>query len=368
MTGLLMDSPLPTSSYSFSRRYRKKRRSRLSVWILLAVVLSIAVHGVLYLVFAQISVELPKPIEDLLLTAQKFRVEDVTYDKRVLDNPQDLEALSRADEPTPVEPEETLSFETPVVVDLPEEFPLDNADLSPSVDTPSVPFGGAGEPAGINIEAALAASARDSSEALTRELNDRIRSLEAAVSDEQPRISIDSLMENQIDDTAGEAAASLKGKGGDSEIVPEGFTGLDEAFDNPGMKVDPNKPILMPTDLIFGYNEDTLKETAKLSLMKLGVLIMRSPESIFIIEGHTDTTGTAIYNQDLSERRALAVRNWFTQSLDFSADRIARIRVRGMGKSRPIVNPNGTIEEQALNRRVEIKKRPPGHPDLRGTF
>jgi outer membrane protein OmpA-like peptidoglycan-associated protein len=116
-------------------------------------------------------------------------------------------------------------------------------------------------------------------------------------------------------------------------------------------------PIMLPTDLLLEYNSDQLAENARLSLMKLGLLIQRSPNSQFIIEGHTDTIGTEAYNYDLSQRRANAVVQWLIYSLHLSTD---RIRAVGMGKSRPLpsVNANGTPEEQALNRRVEIKVRP----------
>ena len=94
-----------------------------------------------------------------------------------------------------------------------------------------------------------------------------------------------------------------------------------------------------------------LLENAKLSLMRLGILIQRNPDSEFVIEGHSDTRGTVEYNQVLSERRAYAVRDWLLHSLRIDAD---NIRAVGRGKSRPLTNPDGSIEEQALNRRVEI--------------
>jgi outer membrane protein OmpA-like peptidoglycan-associated protein len=114
---------------------------------------------------------------------------------------------------------------------------------------------------------------------------------------------------------------------------------------------------MLPTDLLFEYGSDELAEGARLSLMKLGYLITKNPNSRFIIEGHTDTIGSELYNVDLSQRRANAVVGWLMRSLKLSNDRIDAV---GMGESRPLpsVNPNGTQEEQAMNRRVEIKVRP----------
>jgi outer membrane protein OmpA-like peptidoglycan-associated protein len=47
--------------------------------------------------------------------------------------------------------------------------------------------------------------------------------------------------------------------------------------------------------------------------------------------------------------------DWLRTSLRLGTD---RIQAAGMGKSRPIVDPRGTVEQQSLNRRVEIKVRP----------
>jgi outer membrane protein OmpA-like peptidoglycan-associated protein len=113
----------------------------------------------------------------------------------------------------------------------------------------------------------------------------------------------------------------------------------------------------MPTDLLFPFGSDQLAEAARLSLMKLGFLIQKNPNSLFIIEGHTDTIGSEASNLDLSQRRANAVVSWLQNSLRLANDRVQAV---GMGESRTLanVNPNGDQAEQAMNRRVEIKVRP----------
>jgi outer membrane protein OmpA-like peptidoglycan-associated protein len=113
----------------------------------------------------------------------------------------------------------------------------------------------------------------------------------------------------------------------------------------------------MPTDLLFPFGSDQLAEAARLSLMKLGFLIQKNPNSLFIIEGHTDTISSEDSNLDLSQRRANAVVSWLQNSLRLASDRVQAV---GMGESRTLanVNPNGDQAEQAMNRRVEIKVRP----------
>lgn len=135
----------------------------------------------------------------------------------------------------------------------------------------------------------------------------------------------------------------------------KGFSSLDDLLGGGGQVGGSTAPILMPTDLLFEYGSDQLAEAARLSLMKLGFLIQKNPGSLFIIEGHTDSFGGEEYNLELSIRRANAVVSWLRESLGLGSD---RIQAMGMGKSKPIVPVSGTVEEQGLNRRVEIKVRP----------
>lgn len=135
----------------------------------------------------------------------------------------------------------------------------------------------------------------------------------------------------------------------------KGFSNLDDLLGGGGKMGGSTAPILMPTDLLFEYGSDQLAEGARLSLMKLGFLIQKNPDSMFIIEGHTDSYGSELFNLDLSQRRANAVVSWLISSLRLATD---RVRAVGLGESMPIVDPNGTVEAQALNRRVEIKVRP----------
>lgn len=70
-------------------------------------------------------------------------------------------------------------------------------------------------------------------------------------------------------------------------------------------------------------------------------------ETKIIISGHTDTVGTAVFNQDLSVKRAYSV----AEFLRLSKERIHSI---GYGNSMPIIN-NDTQEGRNRNRRVEFK-------------
>ena len=162
---------------------------------------------------------------------------------------------------------------------------------------------------------------------------------------------------NQADQKIGMELLESLGNGAGktaSNSKVKGFSSLDDLLSGGGQVGGSTAPILMPTDLLFEFGSDQLADGARLSLMKLGFLIQKNPDSLFIIEGHTDTIGSDESNMGLSQRRANAVVAWLTNSLHLTPE---RIRAVGMGKSRPLVNPNGTPEEQGLNRRVEIKVR-----------
>jgi outer membrane protein OmpA-like peptidoglycan-associated protein len=82
-------------------------------------------------------------------------------------------------------------------------------------------------------------------------------------------------------------------------------------------------------------------------LARLGDILARYRDDRIRIEGHTDSTGSPAYDEELSLRRAQAVR-------DILASRGVNPRqMLGAGAARPIVD-NSTSEGRAQNRRVEV--------------
>lgn len=100
----------------------------------------------------------------------------------------------------------------------------------------------------------------------------------------------------------------------------------------------------------FEFGSDRLTEEAKFVLSELGLAITSQDlsEYSFLIAGHTDAVGSEEYNLLLSERRARAVREYLTSTINVSAERLQDV---GWGEARPLdsVNPDGDV-----NRRVEI--------------
>jgi len=99
----------------------------------------------------------------------------------------------------------------------------------------------------------------------------------------------------------------------------------------------------------FDFDKDTLKPSAIDILDHAVTVIQQYPEMTFNISGHTDSTGSDQYNDDLSLRRAKAVRDYLLQHGVASG----RLDVSSYGEKNPVAD-NATKEGRARNRRVEI--------------
>jgi len=103
------------------------------------------------------------------------------------------------------------------------------------------------------------------------------------------------------------------------------------------------------SDVLFKTGSYELAPGARERLAKVSGILLAYPTLHVQIEGHTDSVGSDEYNQDLSEKRAGAVRDYFVQQ-GIAAD---SIESRGFGKTQPIAT-NETAEGRQQNRRVEL--------------
>lgn len=144
-----------------------------------------------------------------------------------------------------------------------------------------------------------------------------------------------------------------KGANGTAENgTLDGITSLDNLLDLPP-NVLLSKKTMLPSDLLFEFNSSELRESAKVGLMKLTLLMDRNPGLYCWIEGHTDLVGGDEFNLNLSIKRAEAVKNYLVQSYKMDAPKII---TRGFGRYEPIIT-TGDAQEQSINRRVEIRMR-----------
>jgi len=109
----------------------------------------------------------------------------------------------------------------------------------------------------------------------------------------------------------------------------------------------------MPQDLLFATDSATLRPDLTADLRTVAASLLRYPNSRIEVIGHTDNTGTAAYNQDLSQRRAVAV----SSVLRDNGVPGARLAAYGRGEDQPVAS-NLTPEGRAQNRRVAIIIRP----------
>lgn len=131
-------------------------------------------------------------------------------------------------------------------------------------------------------------------------------------------------------------AAALKKNIPEAEVVRDG----DKVY------------VALPSGILFDTGRDMLKPAAKDSLAKAAATLKASETNI-IIQGHTDSTGSAAVNQPLSERRASHVRD-FLAANGVPASRMTAI---GYGSSNPAVS-NDSEANRALNRRVQLEISP----------
>lgn len=111
--------------------------------------------------------------------------------------------------------------------------------------------------------------------------------------------------------------------------------------------------VRMPQDILFAVDSTRVSPALQDDLGALAGNLQRYPNSTVQIIGHTDNTGSAAYNRDLSERRAEAVAGILA---DYGVS-YNRLRPIGRGETQPIAT-NLSAEGRALNRRVDILIRP----------
>jgi OmpA-OmpF porin, OOP family len=107
---------------------------------------------------------------------------------------------------------------------------------------------------------------------------------------------------------------------------------------------------------LYGINFDTgsdrIRADAKPALDQILAALKANPGWAITIEGHTDSTGTADGNRDLSNRRAVAVRT----ALAAGGIAATRVTTVGFGQDKPVAD-NGNALGRAQNRRVELVKQ-----------
>jgi outer membrane protein OmpA-like peptidoglycan-associated protein len=108
--------------------------------------------------------------------------------------------------------------------------------------------------------------------------------------------------------------------------------------------------LIMPGNVTFNTNEFTVKNQFFPVLDSVAQVLYKFTDTNLVVTGHTDSTGAADYNYNLSNRRANSVANYLASA---GVDQ-SRLISEGMGPDQPIAS-NATESGKAQNRRVELQ-------------
>jgi outer membrane protein OmpA-like peptidoglycan-associated protein len=104
--------------------------------------------------------------------------------------------------------------------------------------------------------------------------------------------------------------------------------------------------------IYFDFNSANIKPESEAVLKQISDILHNNPDWKLSVAGHTDNIGDAPFNQDLSNRRAAAVKDALVTRYGIVPNRLT---TSGYGASRPIES-NATMEGRARNRRVELQR------------
>ncbi len=105
-------------------------------------------------------------------------------------------------------------------------------------------------------------------------------------------------------------------------------------------------------DVYFETNKATLLPESETRLNEVGTALEKFADLKIEVQGHTDSRGTAKYNEKLSQERAAAVREYLISHFHLNPDNFI---AKGYGESQLAVSPEKTDEDYAMNRRVVLK-------------
>ncbi len=111
--------------------------------------------------------------------------------------------------------------------------------------------------------------------------------------------------------------------------------------------------VTMGSDVLFDVGSSSIKPGAEAQIQKVGQVLKKYPETEIVIAGHTDSTGSVEFNQQLSEHRANNVKLILVRA----GVAPSRIETLGFGQTAPVAD-NNTEEGRQQNRRVVITITP----------
>jgi outer membrane protein OmpA-like peptidoglycan-associated protein len=130
-----------------------------------------------------------------------------------------------------------------------------------------------------------------------------------------------------------------------ADTTNRNLTALDQKFQNRN-----NYSMSTQKNVLFKFDSATLTDEGKAALDEVAAAVTGSPDSILVLEGHTDNTGDKTYNIRLGERRIEAVKRYLAVDKGVPVYKIEEI---SFGAEKPIV-PNDTKQNREQNRAVTL--------------
>lgn len=155
-----------------------------------------------------------------------------------------------------------------------------------------------------------------------------------------------------VNDKASQAdqkAVDARGRADQAQTLASQTSGRVDTLANTVANLDNYHPVV-ETSVHFAFNKANLTSKAKDALNQLLAEVPNTKGYLVVVEGDTDSVGSANYNYKLSERRANAV----VQYLASNNVPAHKIYVVGLGKDKSAA-PNTTSEGRAQNRRVDVR-------------
>ena len=119
-------------------------------------------------------------------------------------------------------------------------------------------------------------------------------------------------------------------------------------MDQTGCQKELEKEVSVDLAITFATSSDIIDASYNSELAKVADFMQKYPGTQVVIEGHTDSTGRAEFNQSLSERRANSVAQALAERFDIDPRRLSAV---GYGETRPVAS-NDTVDGRQANRRV----------------
>jgi OOP family OmpA-OmpF porin len=155
----------------------------------------------------------------------------------------------------------------------------------------------------------------------------------------------------------GKAVAAGQRADGANALAEKSMTRIGEVETQFGKTVDglyenlDNYQMSRAENITFAFNQAVLTKEMKEKLDAFAGTVKDQKKFVIEVQGFADQVGNANYNQELSQRRAMAVARYLSAEHDVP---LRRIQMLGVGSVKPVAD-NKTREGRMQNRRVEVK-------------